>query len=300
MRERELAEETEQFERFKKQHEKRRRELLRLADNVERLGEQNVKQWLEKEGWNREKVDRYLEEAKQAKSETPEIRNSWLEKDPAKSKYTLPAEEGDRGVVLLEVLAALACQPPMPRRVRKSEHGTVESCDAEVPTLASPDQAKTWAAQVLNRLRPPISLMAGRNKKIDTLIEAAKAQGYVRLSEKTAQSDDPSILIEVERAEERLRATSVHAVSALGETYVAAIGLQISEAEWNATRPSRKYRWALAAGLVIGAVVFVIGVVVPLLAAGAPIWLTVDVPAYMLGVVAVSLLIIARSYVLKL
>jgi hypothetical protein len=56
----------------------------------------------------------------------------------------------------------------------------------------------------------------------------------------------------------------------------------------------------LAAGLVIGAVVFVIGVVVPLLAAGAPIWLTVDVPAYMLGVVAVSLLIIARSYVLKL
>jgi hypothetical protein len=299
LRERERAKEAEVAEEFKKQDEERRRGLLGLADNVERLGEQAVKQWLEKEGWNREKVDRYLEEARQAKSGAPEIRNFWLAKDSAKSKYTLPAGDGDRGVVLLEVLAALACQPPMPRRVRDFRHDTVESCDAQVPTLASPDQAKTWAAQVLDKLQPPISLMAGKDKEIKTLIDAAEAQGYVRQSEKTAQSGDP-LLIELERSQLRLRAMSVHASSALSDTYVAAIGLQISEAEWNATRPSRKYRWTLAAGLVIGAVVFVVGVVVPLLAVGAPNWLTLDIPAYMLGAVAVSLPIIARSYVLKL
>jgi hypothetical protein len=299
-RERELAKETEQFERFKKQDEERRRALLRLADNIERLGEQAIKQQLAAEGWDGKKVDRYLEEARQAKAGAPEIRNLWLEKDAARSRYALPAGKGDRGVVLLEVLAALACQPPMPRRIRDSGHDAVESCAAQVPALASPDQATTWAAQVLDVLRPSISLLAGSDEKIKTLIDAAEAQGYVRQSENTAQSGGPSILVELERAQLRVRAMSVHARSALNDTYVAAIGLQISEAEWNATRPSRKYRWALAAGLVIGAVVFVVGVVVPLLAVGAPNWLTVEVPAYMLGVVAVSLLIIARAYVLKL
>ena len=300
MREREDAKEAEQREQIKTQDEKRRRALLRLADTVERFGEQDVKGRLAAAGWNGQKIDRYLQQARQVKSEASEIRNFWLERDPATSKYTLPAGDGDRGVVLLEVLAALACQPPMPRRVRESGDGTVASCDAQVPALASPDEAKSWATQVLDELRPAISLIADRDDQIDALIDAARAQRYLLQSENTAQSDDASIVVELERSEKRVRALSVEARPALRDTYVAAIGLQISEAEWNATRPSRKYRWALAAGLVIGAAVFVVGVVVPILAVGAPNWLTVDVPAYAFGMVAVSLLIVAFSYVLKL
>jgi hypothetical protein len=296
MRMREDAEEAEQLER----REKERRALVRLADFVERDGEQTVKARLMAAGWDSEVIDRYLDRAKRAKSATPDMSSSWLQLHPGKSKHDLPLGQGDRGVVLLEVLAALACQPPMPRRIRESARGIVSGSDAEVPALASPAAAKAWAAQVQDKLRPAISLMAGRDAEIETLINAAEAQGYARLSDKTTQADGPSFLVELEEAQKSGRALSVSTVSALRDTYVTAVGLEISRDEWEATRPSRRYRWTLAAGLAIGAVVFVIGVVVPLLIGGAPSWLTVDVPAYTFGVVAISLVIFAFFYVLRL
>jgi hypothetical protein len=142
--------------------------------------------------------------------------------------------------------------------------------------------------------------MADQDAEIEALINAAEAQGYARSSDKTTQADGPSFLVELEDAQKRGRALSISTVSALRDTYVAAVGLEISRDEWEATRPTRRYRWTLATGLVIGAVVFVIGVVVPLLIMSAPHWLTVDAPAYAFGAIAIGLVFFSFSYVLRL
>jgi len=209
------------------------------------------------------------------------------------SDYPVPEGDADQGVVLVDILAALLSQPPLASGVRKNGDCIATEEHPTAPRLNSPDEAQRWVDSVKHSISPAYSSLEDHVEVAERLLDAAAEQSRPRDSDQppvAVEGRERQVLVDLARADAVHRD---HVARSAKRTFLRVLSLSFELDTglelWRRSRPSATHKIGLMVGLILGAVLLVVGVVAPLLDATAPRWLYVVIPACSYALVALLL-----------
>jgi hypothetical protein len=189
----------------------------------------------------------------------------------------LPDNDGDKGILLLEMLSTICGQAPFIGVIRPGPDGMPESCSPAYPSLSSPEDVRDWTDQVQQWASTILSRLKDQAVTFTELVDAAKSRGYVWTGER---DDSLGLSAHVQAVEQQRRqywdAIPSGAIEYLRGYVKWANGLKRSYKAWVIGRPNRLQQNRAILGVVGGGVAFVAGVVVPLLLQHPP-WIVYGV-----------------------
>jgi hypothetical protein len=211
-----------------------------------------------------------------------------------RSDYPVPEGDADGGVVLAEILAALLSQPPLASGVRKKGDYIATEEHPTAPRLNTPDEAQLWVESVESSISHAYSSLIDHVEVADRLLNAAAAeQSHLRDSDQppvAVKDRERQVLVDMARSHAAHRDRIARIATLVFDRVLYLSEELASDLElWRRSRPSATHKIGLEVGLIVGAVLLVVGVVAPLLDATAPRWLYVGVPACSYALVALLL-----------